>query len=268
MRMFFEKKLLTPFAALVLLIIYVTFSVCTYMLIQELSSTDTVFTTQELYDLAVRDAVFADPDEVYPLVEITRESNMVTWNKTKDKILLLSCHRYPDSYPEGVDITFQWGEVWTFTDREIVQWYNHNKDDIIDWTLRLKQLIGLPPEKVYTHISAFWVDPKNVIRPAYVTDITKQMQITSGDTYSGGDDFSLRYTEWFDNNTLWSYFDSAYPWTRLGYTYDWAGKGSEYGLSEFLVLKDSQSTVEFTKTFESFVLWLKEQITVDQSLSR
>ncbi|MDE6664198.1 MAG: hypothetical protein K2K46_12775 [Lachnospiraceae bacterium] len=214
--------------------------------------------TQELYDMAVRDAVFADEDEILPLVTIDKNSDMVTWNEAGDKVLLLAWHKYPDSYPKGEEIEIQWGEVWTFTDKELIAWYKENKDGITDMTLRLEQLIGLPEGKGHTHFTALWVEPADIVRPAYVTDITAQMTNVPL-TDEPSNEFEEWYADWFDDNILWSYFDSAYPWTRLGYTYDWADNGKEYGLSEFIVLPDSNVTVEFTLSNEEFSEWLKEQ---------
>ena len=184
---------------------------------------------------------------------------MVTWNETGDKILLLTWHKYPSSYPEGGEVTTKWGEVWTFMDKEMVKWYQgHKKELEANPTLRLEQLIGLPAGKGNTTFTAFWADPKDVIRPAYVTDITAPMtNIRSGQTPET--DFDKWYTQWFDDQIIWSYFDSAYPWTRLGYTYDWADNGQEYGLSEFVVRKDSRVEVAFTMTTEEFLKWLGQQ---------
>lgn len=215
--------------------------------------------TEELYDMAVRDAVFADEDEILPLITIDKDSDMVTWNEAGDKVLLLVWNKYPDSYPEGEDVELQWGAVWTFTDKELISWYRENKDSITDMTLRLEQLIGLPEGNGSTHFTAFWADPADIVRPAYVTDITAQMtNVSMVDEPSN--EFEEWYADWFDGNILWSYFDSAYPWTRLGYTYDWADNGQEYGLSEFLVLPDSHVTVEFTLTNEAFFEWLEERV--------
>ena len=214
---------------------------------------------KKLYDDAVKDAVFADLDEICPLVTIDKNSDMVTWNETGDKILLLTWHKYPSSYPEGGEVTTKWGEVWTFTDKEMVKWYQgHKKELEANPTLRLEQLIGLPAGKGNTTFTAFWADPKDVIRPAYVTDMTAPMTNTrSGQTPET--DFDKWYTQWFDDQIIWSYFDSAYPWTRLGYTYDWADNGQEYGLSEFVVRKDSRVEVAFTMTTEEFLKWLGQQ---------
>ena len=206
-----------------------------------------------LYSCAVKDAETVELEELLPVTAITPQDDMVTWNETKDKVLLLSWHKYPESYIAGETANLQWGEVWTFTDKEIKAWYQKNKENVINWDLRLEQLIGLPKDSGYTHFSAFWVSPDDIIRPAYTFDITKS-------------DMSAEFTkvpeqtflEWFNSNIEWSYQESAYPWTRIGYTYDWADNGTEFGLSEFLIKKGSDVEVEFTYTTEEFLNWLSE----------
>ncbi|MEG0378395.1 MAG: hypothetical protein RR614_07940, partial [Eubacterium sp.] len=125
---------------------------------------------------------------------------------------------------------------------------------VTDWTLRLKQLVGVPPDKEYTHVSAMWVSPEDVLRPAYKTDIkTDTMQTTLPE------ETPEAYKEWFEDNIMWSYFDSAYPWTRLGYTYDWAPGSDEYGLTEFWVRPGATVTVEFTDTIDEFIKRLEQE---------
>lgn len=211
-------------------------------------------TTEKLYLSAVDDAKRAEESEILPLVTLTPDSDMVTWNDNGTKVLLLSWHKYPESYVEGESFDCTYGEIWTFTDKEILSWYDENSEGITDWNLRLEQLIGLPAGAGYTHVSAFWVDLSEVIRPAYQTDVTKQMSTELLDGSSLGE-----YKEWFDGNAEYSYSDETpYPWTRLGYTYDWADNGREYGLSEFLILADSVIEVEWTKTTEEFVDWMEK----------
>lgn len=211
-------------------------------------------TTEKLYLSAVEDAKRAEENEILPLVTLAPDSDMVTWNDDGTKVLLLSWHKYPDSYIAGGSFTCTYGEIWTFTDKEILSWYDENSEGITDWELRLEQLIGLPAGAEYTHISAFWVDLDEVIRPAYQTDVTKQMISDLLDGSSLGE-----YKEWFDGNAEYSYSDETpYPWTRLGYTYDWADNGREYGLSEFLILADSVIEVEWTKTTDEFVDWMEK----------
>lgn len=199
-----------------------------------------------LYESAIRDAMFADENEIFPLVSLTSEDKMTTWNED-GCVLLCTWHRYPDSYPEGETITVEWGPVWTFTDKEIAS-YKDELKKCKDPETRLKQLIGLPPDCDYTTFTGFWVSPENVKRPAYRTDIVSGEMTTSFD-----ENVDTDFKEWFDGNILGSYFDGAYPWTRLGYTYDWADNDTEYGLTEFLVLDKAEITVEFTDTTAEFI---------------
>ena len=209
---------------------------------------------QEQYAQAVQDAFTIEEDEIQDLVTITEDSDLVTFNADKDKVLMLNFNNYPESYVEGESFTCEYGEIWTFTDKEIVQWYKENKDGVEDWTLRFNQLLGVPADTEYACVSAFWVDLDELKRPAYETDITRQIdpeKLTTEDVEE--------IQDWFDDNIVWSYFDSAYPWTRLGYTYDWADNDTDYGLSEFIILPDSVIEVEWTKTPAEFLHWLKEQ---------
>lgn len=206
--------------------------------------------TADLYKVAVADAVFADEDEIFPLVELTENSDMATVKE--GKVLLLSWHRSPQTYIADQVITVKDSGIWAFTDKEIVSWYGENSDGVTDWTLRFEQLIGLPQNNGYTHFSGFWVSLEDVVRPAYQTDIAGQMNSGLLDGSALG-----VYEDWFNENILWSYFESAYPWTRLGYTYDWADNGTEYGLSEFLILGEAAAEVAFTYTTEEFIAYLE-----------
>jgi hypothetical protein len=207
---------------------------------------------EQLYDDAVRDAVFAEDSEILPLVCLTEDDPMTTWNG-KGQVLLLTFHKYPESYIAGEEYTTEYGEVWTFTDKEIAKWYGENEAEGIDWTLRFNQVIGVPTDKEYTHFSAMWVNPDDVKRPAYESDVTKQLSKAAF-----AEEVDPDFKAWFDGNIIWSYFDSAYPWTRLGYTYDWGSSDKEYGLSEFLIRKDATVTVEYTKTIDEFLTLLAQ----------
>ena len=66
-----------------------------------------------LYMSAVRDAAFADEDEILPLVSLTPDDKMTAWDDS-GRVLLCTWHSYPDSYPEGENVTVEWGYVWTF----------------------------------------------------------------------------------------------------------------------------------------------------------
>ena len=205
-----------------------------------------------LYMLSVIDAHKAEENEILPLVELSVDSEMATWND-KGQVLLLSWHSYPDSYIPGEQFTCKYGEMWTFTDKEVLSWYDENGTFGSDPELRFEQLLGLPATDNKTHVSAFWVDLDEIIRPAYQTDAKAQMDAALLDGSALGE-----HKEWFDANAEYSYVTSAYPWTRLGYTYDWLADENEYGLTEFIILADSVIDVEWTKSFDEFIEWVSE----------
>ncbi|MCL2253214.1 MAG: hypothetical protein FWC09_02105 [Lachnospiraceae bacterium] len=219
----------------------------------EASQAETPKTNAELYKAAVLDAMIIEDDEIYPLVAITTDSDMVSWDD-QGRVLMLTYHRFPDSYAAGEEYVLQYGAVWTFTDKEMVKWYKENKDGVTDWELRFKQLIGLPEDREYTHFSAMWTNLDDITRPAYAWRLSDTVGAAGF-----AEDVSEEYKAWFDSNIIWSYFDSAYPWTRLGYTYDWAADSGAYGLSEFLVRKDAVTHVEFTMTTDEFVAWMESR---------
>ena len=195
---------------------------------------------QILFDEAVKDAMIIDKDEILPVVSLDEGEPYAVYDD-EGRILLYTFHKYPDSYPDGADVKLEWGNVWTFTGGELEEKYQENKDSVTDWQTRLKELIGLRPDNESNYFTAMWVKPEDVFRPAYVSDIgTVEM------TDSFSEDVNEEYKAWFDDNIISSYFDGAYPWTRLGYTYDWADHGQEYGLSEFIVKKDSNIKVAYT----------------------
>ena len=72
---------------------------------------------QGLYDQALKDAEAAEEAEILALVSLTREDPQVTWDE-EERVLLCTWHAYPESYPEGQDVTVRWGPVWTFTYNE------------------------------------------------------------------------------------------------------------------------------------------------------
>ncbi len=188
-----------------------------------------------LYDNSVIDASVAEQDEILPLITIPQNS---------DKVLVGTWHKYPDSYKDGSEGSAKYGEIWVFLADEINNFARGNKLEG-DLTSRFEQLIGLPPQKGYTHFSFLWVSPDDLLRPAFNTNIHENKMTLSLDTDEA-------FYTWFDENEKYSYENHRYPWTRLGYTYDWADNSREYGLTEFIIKKDAPFTVEKTYSNEEF----------------
>ena len=221
----------------------------------------------EQYKAAVEDAAVAESEEIYPLLQIDSSSysDKVFWNTDKSKVLLAVLNNTPDKYEDGRTITLE-KEVWAVSERELYLWYKENKAGTHSWSLRLRQLFGLPRKADVTHFSLIWVDPKDIIRPAYVTDITSSEMTTSFkdelESDSTNTDRMMWYKNWFDDEYAKSYVKGreGRTWTRLGYTYDWGSKGSnKYGLSEFLVVPGAEVDVRFTKNLKSYFQWMNDR---------
>ena len=208
-------------------------------------------TLKERLHNAYLDVIEEDESDIRPLVSLTKEDNRVIWNDTGDKVLLFTLHRYPASYVDGSEVTFSWGESWLCSVQEYKNWYLNNKDNIKDILLRTKQVLGMSDESKNTYISSMWFDPKDVSRPAYVTDPTKQMSLTFDEGVSE------EYKTWFNSQYYYSYDVAKLPWTRLGYTYDWSKEAKDkYGLSEFIAWKGTTVTVDKTLLVEDFVSYI------------
>lgn len=211
-------------------------------------------TTEELWESAMQDAVFSEDSEIMELVTLTPEDPHVIWDESGERVLLFTWHDYDDECEPGGPVPSGGGDIWATSLGEMTAWYEEHHEGVTDWELRFAQLLGVHADEGYTCFTGFWVSPEDVIRPAYLTDIKAQMEIGYDNLQEGP------YKEWFDQNILWSYFESDYPWTRLGYTYDWSGGASEYGLTEFLISESSRTEIVFSCTTDEFVLWLESQL--------
>lgn len=202
---------------------------------------------EELYAQAVEDAKTIEPEERLPLkTTLTRNDPYTQWNEQGDQVLVCTWNDTPERYPAGATVTVGDEPVWVFSGAEFEAWYAENAAGVENWELRLCQLIGLPPDAGYTHVTALWAHPADLLRPALDPDVTTN-------TMAGeltGEDW---YQDWFADNTATSYGPGGYPWTRLGYTYDWADNGTEYGLTEFILPTGVQATVEFTATTQDYL---------------
>ena len=160
------------------------------------------------YEAAVMDAADATEQKIYPLVKIDKESDGVTWNNDSTQVLLITLHNRPDIY-DVTDSLVLTKEVWTVSEKELYAWYKAHKDGVKDWDLRLRQLLGLYKNDNYTHFSALWVNPKDLVRPAYQTDVTLDSMTVkfdeSFDDYSTDKDFKVSYKQWFDKTRARSF---------------------------------------------------------------
>lgn len=201
------------------------------------------------YQEAVLDAMVAEPHEIRPLVVLSKDSALSTIQG--QYVLLGSIHHFPESYPEGTVMKLP-VTAWTFTDKELIAWLKDPKHVLPAnqeiW--RLKQMLGLPPHEYYSHVSFYWVNLKDVIRPA--TSIDPRQEVMQPVLNQAT---PILYKEWFQEQVVDAYSSHLYPWTRLGYTYDW-GKSEQddaYGVTEFLVHKGAIVSIAVTMPLIDFI---------------
>ncbi|MCC6490802.1 MAG: hypothetical protein IT364_25165 [Candidatus Hydrogenedentes bacterium] len=111
-------------------------------------------------------------------------------------------------------------------------------------TLRVEQLLGLPPHNGKTRFVEFWVDPQDLFRPSpdpAITDHEAELDFPQSSLFVA---ISPGHVTWYENMIATSYGTGGYPWTRLGYTFDWGNPVSEVGLSEFVIRTGATVTVK------------------------
>lgn len=103
--------------------------------------------------------------------------------------------------------------------------------ETINPELRMKQLLGMWPDKPRTRFVEVWADTNTMFRPCPDPEIWD----CKCDTVFPAN-VSAAHIQWFNNEITNKYGPDGYPWTRQGYTYDWGGR-TKFGLSEFVIKK-------------------------------
>ena len=208
-----------------------------------------------LYERAVLDAMAPAPDEIYKnLVYINPQNEDLIWKEIDgEQYLLVVSWKYDTTYykpdKSGFYNTGDY-QIWVTTAPELRERMRREAPQDIE--MRLKQLLGLPPDAQYRYFIEFWVRPADMFRPCPDNEINDKQ---CGLCFSDPSD-SL-YVAWFNTSRIDRYYncelDKKYPWTQLGYTYDWnPNNTSHIGLSEFvidtdknIIINDIYSTMEY-----------------------
>ena len=114
-----------------------------------------------------------------------------------------------------------------------------------DPSFRIKQFLGLDPNRAYQQFVEIWVEPKHVFRPCIDSDPTDAScelpnHYTGVSKVDGIDD----YKAFFESLKSSSYTPQGAPCTRLGYTYDWAKGQRGIGASEYVLVPNSTFYIE------------------------
>jgi len=217
----------------------------------------TVITGAQLADLkqryaaSLQDAKVAEPSEVYTgLIAITPDNQNLVWDKATGRVLVATWTSYKGYDPQvGKELTVT-RETWVTTVPELKTFcQNYQPTSDTPLTLRMEELLGLPPNNGKTRIVSLWVKPESLFRPApdnEITDSAAEVEMPPVDHFKSQKDYEYA-RDWYNLQLKLDNYDDptkGYPWTRLGYTYDWGNPKSEVGLSEFVIYANSPAKVE------------------------
>lgn len=201
-------------------------------------ATPTPTADQRVYQAAVDDASLPEASEIYDgLVRIAEDNPELLWLDGRVKMVTWTGWNGYDGLV-GQDTTLT-REVWV-TAFPFVQNFcleSGLTDEAL--SLRLEQLLGLPPGNGKTRFVSLWVNNEDMFRPCKDAEITDTV---CGLEFPEGTDSV--HMDWINNLAASSYGEGGYPWTQLGYTYDWYEDETEVGPSEFVIRAGSTVGVE------------------------
>lgn len=203
----------------------------------------TDYDIRQMYLSATEDAEVAMPNEIYKdLTAIETDNHNLIWEgepgDSRVLVVTWTGKPYYDNYV-GQDYQLPAGaEVWVTVVPELENFFKGKNSSVT--SLRIEQLLGLPPNNEKTKFVEIWADPNDMFRPSpdpEITDHEAELDFPASDRFVT---ISDAYRTWFNNLKESSYEgDYAHPWTRLGYTYDWGNKNNHIGLSEFVIAGNS-----------------------------
>lgn len=209
---------------------------------------------KQRYRAAVMDAAVAEPSEISKnLVAIVPSNERLVWKNRNDslktRVLVVTWTNY-NGYDGkvGQPVTVS-REIWVTTVPEVKHFCKQHK---VRGSLRLEQLLGLPPENGKTKFVEMWVRPADLYRPSADPEITDREAEIDFRTPNKFIEVSDEFKKWYNDLKAQSYGGNGYPWTRLGYTYDWGKKKNHVGMSEFVVLPGSTVEINSISTTEEY----------------
>lgn len=214
------------------------------------------------YALARKDVIYAESDEIKPLLEISKDNELVNFNEDGKVFMIYFTNNYGEYYFTNIMGT-AFGNLRMLSADELINWYKENSEGVTNWDQRLTELLGFKVGESRLGFIGMWVDVEDLDRLAYQTDINKQLQATdliadSTGNYLSMDDSIEEYILGLRDINI-NFVEKVF-YTLLGYTYDLSGD-DVYGLSEFLLEENADVEIEFS--FDSalkLVEWLETQL--------
>lgn len=211
------------------------------------------------YAAALQDAKVADADEIYDgLTAITPDNADLTWQADSGRVLMVTWTSW-NGYDNLVGQETELGrEVWATAVPQFQTFcQTYVETAATPRTLRMEQLLGLPPNNGKTRVVEMWVNPADMFRPSpdgEIDDTVAELELPGPERFPSQQDYEF-HRDWYNLQLSLDDYDNpskGYPWTRLGYTYDWGNPESEVGLSEFVVAAKSKVAIEKVYSTEEY----------------
>ena len=81
--------------------------------------------------MAINDAVFAEYEDIHPLVTLTDGDSRVIWDDASERLLFLTWHNDPSECDPGTSIG-EYGDIWATSLGEMKSWFIENGEKITD----------------------------------------------------------------------------------------------------------------------------------------
>ena len=225
--------------------------------VQPTPGTDDTTDPGQAYLAAIQDAKVAEPSEISKdLWAITAANPELMWDGEpgNSRVLVVTWTSYTGYNAQvGQDIQTT-RDIWVTAVPQVQEFVRNHRVGADDLTLRLEELLGVPPESGKTTFVEFWVRPADLVRPSpdpEVSDQEAELAFPTSPVLSVSD----AYVQWFNSLLGTSYGDGGYPWTRLGYTYDWGDSTNHVGASEYVIWQGATVGVQGTWTTEDYCRW-------------
>jgi hypothetical protein len=202
-----------------------------------------------LYDKAIYDSSVYKPEHVRKLRPLQIDANGEVLGATATSL---------DGKP-GTLITAGHGGIWITGVPEVQDICRTWTGDV---TMKMRQLLGLPPEAHVPYVLTLRVKAADIFRPSPHGIITTTMPCTQlqGAPIPDGcgnlfpPDAMPEHYQWIAQQSFELHeLPEGYPWTHLGYTYNWApGAADRYGASEYVIRSGADAFVVANQTPEEY----------------
>lgn len=217
---------------------------------------------QDQYQDALKDAEIAEPGEISKNLNpiVSYNSKLLTDYTNGTKRVLFTTWTSYTGYDSLVGTTTTLTrEVWVTVVPEIKEFTTAHNVSETSLTLRLEQLLGIPPNIGKTRFVEMWAEPKDLFRPApdpEITDCEAELDFAEpSDLIVTADS----HKKWINDLKATSYLPNGYPWTRLGYTYDWGNSPDNIGLSEYVIRKGAIVKIKASTLTADYALPIKNK---------